>query len=160
MLLKTRVSTDQSRSLSRIYVTFILYLMSNRWKICFLLNLLLRLFIFGTDSCTLTLSLNQVCAEFMNTRPLQPYEDKVSSVSIPGLQGSQWYCVMVQYTLFNMSVGPPSCIHCQLIPESSKNVYCLFFTRPSASARTHTHRGLEPAAFRSSKVRSDGVDRR
>lgn len=80
---------------------------------------------------------SKVCASvFTNTRPLQPYEDKVSSVSIPGLQENQWYCVMVQYTLFNMSVGPPSCIRCELIPESSKNVYCLFFTRPS----THAHR--------------------
>lgn len=108
-------------------------------------NLLHRLFSFGPDSCTFTVLKSKVCASvFINT--LQPYADKVSSVSIPGLQGSQQYCVMVQYTLFNMSVGPPSCIHCELIPESSKNVYCLFFTRPSI----HTHARVEPAAFHSS----------
>lgn len=54
---------------------------------------------------------------------------KVSSVSIPGLEEGQRYCVEVQYTLYNKTIGVPSCNHCALIPKSSKSpllFVCLF----------------------------------
>lgn len=45
----------------------------------------------------------------------------MSSVTIHHLQEGQRYCVMTQYLLFNKPVGPPSCVYCELIPESCKS---------------------------------------
>lgn len=53
---------------------------------------------------------------------LQDHEDKVSSVTIQGLQEGQRYCVQTQYLLYNSPVGPRSCIYCELVPESSKSL--------------------------------------
>uniref|UniRef100_A0A3Q3XAD0 Fibronectin type-III domain-containing protein n=1 Tax=Mola mola TaxID=94237 RepID=A0A3Q3XAD0_MOLML len=55
----------------------------------------------------------------------EPLKGKVSSVSIPGLEEGQRYCVEVQYTLYNKTIGVPSCNHCALIPESSKNTWII-----------------------------------
>ncbi|NP_001347695.1 interferon gamma receptor 2 precursor [Takifugu rubripes] len=49
---------------------------------------------------------------------LKDYVDKVSSVTIQGLQEGQRYCVMTQFLLYQRPAGPPSCISCQLIPLS------------------------------------------
>ncbi|XP_070694697.1 interferon gamma receptor 2 [Pempheris klunzingeri] len=50
--------------------------------------------------------------------PLEEYGDTLSSVSISGLQEGQRYCIKVQYILSTVPKGMPSCIQCELIPES------------------------------------------
>ncbi|GAA6219753.1 uncharacterized protein LOC108897140 isoform X2 [Lates japonicus] len=49
---------------------------------------------------------------------LQKYEDALYSVSIPGLEEGQRYCIRVQYMLYDKPVGPESCTQCEVIPGS------------------------------------------
>ncbi|XP_033473231.1 interferon gamma receptor 2 [Epinephelus lanceolatus] len=53
--------------------------------------------------------------------PLKSYRDDVASVTIRELQEGQRYCTKVEYIYFDVSVGPPTCTQCEVIPESKKD---------------------------------------
>ncbi|XP_034041884.1 interferon gamma receptor 2 [Thalassophryne amazonica] len=52
---------------------------------------------------------------------LKKHIDAASSVTIPEMEEGQRYCVKVQHLLHGRSIGPPSCIQCEIIPASKNN---------------------------------------
>lgn len=87
----------------------------------------------GLDSLTVLLSSNHSLAREHGHQakhrvyygkkgePRQKYKDAVASVTIPGLQEGQSYCIEVQYVYFDVPVGLATCTRCEVIPKSSQD---------------------------------------